>query len=109
MGIKVSDIYGSAFLNADDVVAEPKTCEIMAVRTHTFSEGNGVVRDKIVLHLDGFEKEYACGPQYADMISDWWGNDTDKWLGKKITLHLGKKPFGNRMVDAIVITKPEDF
>ena len=94
----MDDIY-SSYLTADHVKEHggEKVTVIKGVEARSFGE-----KKKLVLALDGFEKDLVVNATNANEIAKIAGTkDYSKWVGVKVTLYSTKVQFRNEMVDAI--------
>lgn len=64
------------------------------------AQGNKKAK-KPVLYFEGKEKGLACNKTNAKTIAAMYGNDTAKWIGKRITIYATKTMFGSEQVDCI--------
>ena len=51
-----------------------------------------------IMYFEGAKKGMVCNKTNAKSIASLYGNDTDAWIGKKITLYVGEcEAFGEVM------------
>jgi hypothetical protein len=56
---------------------------------------------KPVVWFDGKEKGFVCNKTNAKTIATLYGNDTEKWLGKRVTLYVTTTSIGGETMDCI--------
>lgn len=56
---------------------------------------------KPVLFFVGKEKGFACNKTNGKAIAGMYGNDADKWIGKRISLYATTTTFGSETVECI--------
>lgn len=104
---KLSDLFPSKYLKAqvDVIEGENVTATIAAVTIDEF-ENNGKKEHKPVLELEEFDKPMVCNKTNSGTIGAMYGDDTDDWVGKKITLmSMEVKGPNATLVDSIVVSK----
>jgi hypothetical protein len=83
--MKVSDQFPSKYLRVEDLDDADMTLTIKRVTTEDLGQGNEKQR-KIIVYFRECEKGLACNKTNAGVIAKLYGDDTDMWLGKRITL-----------------------
>ena len=56
---------------------------------------------KPILHFRGKEKALVCNKTNGKTIAAMYGNDVEKWLGKRITIYATTTTFGSETVGCI--------
>ncbi len=56
---------------------------------------------KLVVYFQGKQKGLVCNKTNANRIAHLYGNDTDGWIGKEITLYTDMVDYQGRMVEAV--------
>jgi len=84
--MKVNELYPSKWLKADDMEeGEKRVVTIKDVTVEEFEQKGGKREDKPVVEF--YEvKPMVLNKTNASIIAQLYGNDTDDWSGKKITL-----------------------
>lgn len=77
----VNDIYTSNVLKAADLNRRRKTLRIREVETKDYNDG-----PKLVLHFEETDKSFTLNKTNALMIASLFGDDFNRWEGKRITL-----------------------
>lgn len=81
-------------------------CTIESLKHEQMRTQEGDDVEKPVLYMKGAKKGLVLNKTNAESIAKLYGNDTDGWMGKKITLYPTTcKAFG-QTVDCIRIRKP---
>jgi hypothetical protein len=91
----VNAIYRSTF-TADDFKEEDVEFVIAGWETRKFEKGS-----KIALSFQGEDRQFIVNLTNSKTISEMYGRDPDKWIGKTITLVAGKTDFAGKLVDCI--------
>lgn len=93
MGISVNDAFPSKYLKVEDL----KGREIPVVILRVLVEEVGMQKDrKLVLYFERAVKGMICNKTNAQRLALVYGDDTDDWLGKKITLYAEMTEFGGQ-------------
>jgi hypothetical protein len=98
---RLSELYGGNYLKAEDIKDRGDvTVQIDNVTIAELDEG----KRKAVLHFKGKDKTLALNVTNANMLEEISGSDeTDDWIGKRITLFTTKVDFQGKRVLAIRI------
>ncbi len=102
--MKMTEAFPSKYLRADvDVCDEqPVVATIKEVEMETV--GQGAQSDsKPVVYFREFTKGLVLNKTNAGIISDLYGDDSDDWAGKRVTLYATEVQFEGKMVAAIRI------
>jgi hypothetical protein len=103
---KLSEIFPSRYLKAGVDVTEDEdlTVVIKSVEFEEFEE-NGRKTSKPVLYFKGQAKGMVVNKTNAGTIAALYGDDTDDWEGRAITLCCMEVQGPNGMVDSIRVKK----
>ena len=104
--MKVNQMFPSKYLSAADLQGR----QIQVIMDRVMMEqirGEHGNEDKYVLYFQGKEKGLVLNVTNANTIAEFYGHETDEWTGRAITLYSTRVQFGNRMVDAIRINRPQ--
>jgi hypothetical protein len=93
----VNEIYKKTY-TADDFKDEDVEFVIAGWETRKFEKGS-----KIVLSFQEETRQFVVNLTNSNVISEMYGRDPDKWIGKTITLTAGKTEFGGKLVDCIKV------
>lgn len=102
---RVSDMVPSKYLKAADVEDSP-VLTIADVKEESIGQG-AQADNKWILYFAEEEKGLVLNRTNINTIAGLYGDDTDDWEGKKITLFATQVDFQGKQVDAIrVRNKP---
>jgi hypothetical protein len=97
--MKLSEVFKSDFLKAEDL-DEDTVVTIAGVEVKEL--GSGKDKDqKPVITFEELDKGLACNRTNAQTIAKLYGDDTDDWIGKQITLFATEVDFKGDQVLAI--------
>lgn len=100
----VRKLYDKAYIYAYDLEGRDVTVEIVRVTGGTLVGTGGKSNKKPVLYFKGTEKGLALNITNARVIAGLYGGfDSEKWIGKRITLYATTTTFGSQTVDCIRI------
>ncbi len=97
--MKISEAYPSKTLKADDI-QEDTTYTIREVQMEKLGSGDDA-DTKPVVYFEEVEKGFVLNKTNASTIEKLHGDDTDDWIGKKITLFATEVDFQGRQTMAI--------
>lgn len=97
--MKISDAFPSKYLKADDLDGDV-VVYITKAEMEQLGQGKDA-EDKIILYFKGMDKGLAVNKTNAGTIAKLYGDDTDGWVGKPITLFATEVEFKGDMVMAI--------
>lgn len=101
--MKVSQAFPSGFLKADDLQSKAVTVTIESVDLEEIGQGRDK-SEKLLIAFRGKEKKLVCNKTNAGTIAKLYGDDTDGWIGQKITLVPREVEFSGDMVWAIRVS-----
>lgn len=101
--MKLSDAYPSNFLKADDLRGSPTTVTIESVELEEVGQGRDK-ESKLVIAFHGKGKKLICNKTNATTIAKLYGDDTDSWIGQRITIAPREVEFQGEMVLAIRVS-----
>ena len=109
--MKVSDAFPSKYLSAEDLgdIGTEVTVTIAQVMMEDM-QTQGTVERKLMVSFAGASKKLVLNKTNAKAIAYLWGDDTDDWIGKRITLTVQSVQFKSDIVNAIRVklVKPDD-
>jgi F0F1-type ATP synthase alpha subunit len=93
------------YLNATSVVSENLNNTMLTIKNGEVRKlGQGEeARNKIVLSFNETDKQLALNISNSKIITQQYGDDSDLWTGKQITLVVVKKNFAGKLVDGIQV------
>jgi hypothetical protein len=103
---KVNDMHPSNYLKASDAEEADLVLTIKDLKQERIGQGKDA-DDKWVLYFEEQKKGLILNKTNTNTIAKLYGDDTDDWEGKRITLFATEVQFGLDMVEAIRIrSKP---
>ena len=100
----VRKFYDKSYIYAYDLEGRDVTVEIVRVVGGTLVGTGGKSNKKPVLYFKGTEKGLALNITNARVIAGLYGGfDSEKWIGKRVTLYPTTTTFGSQTVDCIRI------
>jgi len=97
--MKMSKAFPGKYLRASDL--EGRTVDIIIARVHIEDVSGDQSESKPVIYFQGKEKGIVLNKTNANTISELYGDETDYWTGKPITIYPTETPFQGRMVPCI--------
>lgn len=101
--MKISEAFPSNFLKADDLRGQPVIVTIDSAAVEEIGQGRDKER-KLIIGFRGKEKKLICNKTNAGTIGKLYGDETEAWLGQKITLVPREVEYGGEMVWAIRVS-----
>lgn len=100
----VRKLYDKAYIYAYDLEGRDVTVEIIRVVGGTLVGTGGKSNKKPVVYFKGTEKGLALNITNARVIAGLYGGfESEKWIGKRVTLYPTTTTFGAQTVDCIRI------
>lgn len=100
-------LFDNDWIKSWDLDGKPITVTITKVEAGVIENRQKRKKDRMpVLWFRGAKKPFGCNKTNAKTIAGMYGNDTDAWVGKAITIYPTQTQFGNDTVDCIRI-KPQ--
>ncbi len=104
--MKVSDVFDSKYLSAADLGGyeggKEYTLAIASVEKGEFDNGN-----KFIIAFQNAKKALVANKTNTQRIAKLYGDETDAWVGKEITLYVDMADFQGRAVEAIRVRPPK--
>lgn len=98
MGFKVSEEYaGGNYLAADDIGNQQLTLQVVGVDMEALADNS----QKLAVSFGDFDKVLLLNRTNAQTFAELFGDETDGWIGKHVTLYTTKTQFQNRRVSAV--------
>ena len=82
--MKLSDVFISNYLKAADLKGKEPTAKIVKV---VFEEVGPEKDRKLVMYFEKVKKGVILNKTNAPNVGDHYGDDTDTWAGKPVTLY----------------------
>lgn len=90
----VTEFMGNSdFLKAADLGSKKASVVIKEVHTKEFNDEGGA-KSKLVLEFDGRDKMVVMNVTNTRACADAFGTDSDKWIGKQVTLSVRQTQMG---------------
>lgn len=109
MGISISAQFPSRFLRGSDVAGKKVNLKIKAVKIEK------VFKQKVqkevptpIIYFEGKEKGVVLGKERAMEVAALYGDDTDGWVGKPVTMYTERKDIFGKTVEVLHFKKCED-
>ena len=93
------------YLNSTNIVSENLNNTMLTIKSAEVKKlGQGEdAKNKIVLSFNETSKQLALNSTNSKIIAEKYGDDTERWTGKQITLIVVKKNFAGKLVDGIQV------
>jgi hypothetical protein len=92
------------YLNSTNIVSENLNNTMLTIKSAEVRKlGGEDARNKVVLSFNETPKQLALNSTNSKIIAEKYGDDTDRWTGKQITLIVVKKNFQGKLVDGIQV------
>lgn len=100
--MNINQLYGGTYLRAADLGGQARQVTITKWEIADFDDGK-----KLVLSFSSAEKGLVLNKTNAKMISAYYGEDADAWIGKRIELRPEKVAYQGEIRDAIRVYVPQ--
>lgn len=101
--MKVSDAFPSNFLKAEDLDGKTVTVTISEVTLEDLGQGKKK-ETKLVAAFRGKDKKLVLNKTNSSTIAKLYGDDTDDWIGQRISIMPREVEFQGDMVLAIRVS-----
>lgn len=105
MGIKMSQAFPSKYVKAADLGGKEIKLTIARVAMEEVGQGQNV-ETKPVVYFNGTDKGLVLNVTNGNNISHMYGDDSDGWIGKQVTLFPAWVDFAGKTVEAIRVKPP---
>lgn len=102
--MKVSDIYGSKYLKAEEVGKKTIDAVIEDVESEDVKGQDGEKRPRLVIQLEGVPKPLILNATNANACKEAFGDDTDEWIGNAVKVRVEKVEYQGKKVPGIRLT-----
>ena len=79
-------MYPGRFFKAGDLNGKDLTLTIKSVRVEELEQDKGGVRGKGIVSFVEDKREWVLNKTNGECLKALWGRETDRWLGKRVTL-----------------------
>jgi hypothetical protein len=94
----IDNFFPSKYLKCSDLQGHEVKVVVERIEVDSIGDDR-----RAVLYFRGKQKGLVLNKTNANTIKDMWGNDTDGWAGKEITIYPTRVDFKGDRVDAIRI------
>lgn len=101
---KMHEMFPSKYLKAADFTEAGETLTIKEIKEERIGQGKDA-DDKWVLYFQERDKGLVLNKTNTGIIAALYGDDTDDWEGKLISLYATEVQFQGEMVEAIRVKK----
>ena len=101
--MNLNDAYPSRFLSAEDLNGQDVTVTIANVTQETLGQGKDA-QQKLVASFVGKKKAMVLNKTNAKTIAKLYGDETDGWAGKRITIRAQEVEFQGDMILALRVS-----
>ena len=103
--MKTADLFPSKYLKAADLDGDVEVT-IRTVEQEEFKDDDGVIKPKGVCYFEEGELGLLCNKTNWKALVGMFGDESDNWAGKTITLTVMDVQFKDEMVPAIRVKVP---
>jgi hypothetical protein len=97
----INEVFGGETLKAADLQGREFTLAIATVQAKEFDKGN-----KLVIKFVGAKKALIANRTNSKRIAMLYGNNTDLWVGRQVTLYVEMVDFKGEPTWAIRVKQP---
>lgn len=101
--MKISKAFPSNYLASHDLEGRDVTMTISEVKEEEVGRKR---EEKLVIYFEENDKGVVLNKTNAKVLSDLYGDETDEWIGERITLFEKEVEFAGDMVTAIRMKPP---
>jgi len=101
--MNIRQAFPSNFITHEDLQGQDVPVQIAGCRMEPVKQDAGPDKDKPVIYFVGHQRGLVLNVTNAMTIAGLYGDETDAWAGKWITLFPTSCQFGSKMVDCIRI------
>ena len=99
---RMNDLFPTNYLKAADFEDGDAILTIAGLEQQTLGQGRDAA-EKWIVYFREVDKGLVLNKTNAGTIAKLYGDDTDDWIGKKVTLYSTEVQFQSEMVEAIRI------
>lgn len=105
--MKLSQLYPSEWLRASDLNGQDATLTIAGISVETMPGDDG--KKQPVLWFRETDKKFGLNRTNGSHLGEMLGEETDTWVGKRVTLFPTRVDFQGKRVDAIRLRDRPDI
>src|ERR1700674_2927754 len=99
--MKTKDVFPGKYMKVEDLNDNDAVVTIERVVQEDIGQGEDR-KTKVIIYVDEFEKGFVCNKTNWNTIAKLYGDESDEWKGKRITLWPNHDvQFGGDIVSAI--------
>jgi hypothetical protein len=107
MQMRLSEVFAGDHLKSEDLAEGDLPLTIKKVETKEFEKDGGGKEMKLIIHFRETEKTLVSNKTNANTIANLYTDETDNWVGKRITLYATEVEFqGKTMLGIRVRLRP---
>ncbi|MGE0375498.1 MAG: hypothetical protein AB7I48_23805 [Planctomycetaceae bacterium] len=99
--MNIKQAFPSQYITAEDLQGRDVPVQIAGCRMEPVKQESGPDKDKPVLYFTGHQRGLVLNVTNGLAIASLYGDETDAWVGKWITLYPTQCQFGAKLVDCI--------
>ena len=99
-------MFDRDYISHFDLDGKEVTVKIVSVKAGELTANGGKKTKKPVIYFEGAERGLALNKTNSKTIAGLYGNKTEDWIGKRITMFTTTTSFGGEVMDCIRI-KPQ--
>jgi len=86
MGLSFDQLFPGRFIKAGEMHGKPVTLTLKSIYLDDLEKEDGTTKAQAVATFVEIKREWAVNRTNASALRAMWGDDTDAWLGKRVTL-----------------------
>lgn len=102
-------LYPTKYVSAADLMGKEITKTIRTVKLEDLEGNDGTKKRKVIVYFSDSEKMWVVPRTCGEALRVMFGNDTDKWAGKRVTLYPRKVDSFGEEVDAVRVKGSPDI
>jgi hypothetical protein len=101
--MKISEMFRGKFLKGDDLKGTP-TVKIARIVSEIVGQNN---EEKPIIYFEGLQKGMVLNRTNAEVLEMLYGDESDDWVGHKITLYSTPVSFQGKTTNACRMRAPK--
>lgn len=94
-------LFAADYVGAWDLSGKDVTLRIIRVVAAVLTSSNGHKKKKPVVFFENANKGFALNKTNAKTIATMYGNNTEAWIGQRITIYPTQTTFNEHQVDCV--------
>jgi len=87
VGLTFDQLFPGRFIKAGEMHGKPVTLTIKSIYLDEMEREDGTEKAQAIVTFKEIKREWALNRTNASCLRAMWGDDTDKWLGKRVSLY----------------------